>query len=138
MRSRPLSRLLGVAVAARAAAKVPLGPWISASLGLFEALFRKRKRGGLGFNMSKVSDEPLKDYDSGPKTFEILKYPHPALRRGNAEVTDFGPKLRQLSENLFRTMYARDDGCGLAAPQCGVNLRVGSTQLRAYYLLYKL
>ena len=21
-------------------------------------------------------------------------------------------------------MYARDDGCGLAAPQCGVNLRV--------------
>ncbi|CAE7659717.1 PDF1B [Symbiodinium sp. CCMP2592] len=56
--------------------------------------------------------------------WEILKYPHPALRRPNAEVTDFGPKLRQLSENLFRTMYAKDNGCGLAAPQCGVNLRV--------------
>ena len=31
---------------------------------------------------------------------------------------------RPRSENLLRTMYARDNGCGLAAPQCGVNLRV--------------
>lgn len=84
----------------------------------------KKKRPGLGFSMKKVSDEPLTDYDSGPKLFEILKYPHPSLRRSNEEVTEFGPKLKQLSENLFRTMYAKDNGCGLAAPQCGINLRV--------------
>eukprot|EP00438_Fugacium_kawagutii_P034353 Skav216708 [mRNA] locus=scaffold91:585039:585848:+ [translate_table: standard] len=83
-----------------------------------------KKRPGLGFSMKKVSDEPLTDYDSGPKLFEILKYPHPSLRRPNEEVTEFGPKLKQLSENLFRTMYAKDNGCGLAAPQCGINLRV--------------
>lgn len=85
---------------------------------------KRRRPAGLGFNMKKVSDEPVKDYDSGPKLFEIVKYPHPSLRRPNEEVTEFGPKLQQLSKNLFRTMYKRDDGCGLAAPQCGVNLRV--------------
>lgn len=85
---------------------------------------KKKRPAGLGFSTPRVSDEPVTGYDTGPKLLEILKYPHPALRRPNAEVTDFGPKLRQLSENLFRTMYAKDNGCGLAAPQCGVNLRV--------------
>eukprot|EP00913_Durusdinium_trenchii_P021100 g19828.t1 len=75
---------------------------------------KRRRPAGLGFNMKKVSDEPVKDYDSGPKLFEIV----------NDLRTEFGPKLQQLSKNLFRTMYKRDDGCGLAAPQCGVNLRV--------------
>ena len=115
----------------RASASSTFGPRLSA-IGIFSLVTlaaragtkAKKKRPGLGFNMKKVSDEPLTDYDSGPKLFEILKYPHPSLRRPNEAVTSFGPKLKQLSENLFRTMYARDDGCGLAAPQCGVNLRV--------------
>lgn len=66
MRSTPLHTAVGLAVAARAAAKVRLGGCVE-----FIAAPRKRKRGGgLGFNMKKVSDEPLKDYDSGPKVFE--------------------------------------------------------------------
>lgn len=107
---------------------MPALPWVTC-VALAAASSRtrtktKKKRPGLGFSMKKVFDEPLTDYDSGPKLFEILKYPHPSLRRPNELVTEFGARLKQLSENLFRTMYARDDGCGLAAPQCGVNLRV--------------
>jgi len=40
-----------------------------------------------------------------------------------AEVTDFGPQLAELVEDLFATMYAAE-GVGLAANQIGESLRV--------------
>ncbi|MET3985537.1 peptide deformylase [Streptomyces sp. PvR034] len=47
----------------------------------------------------------------------------PVLHSACAEVTDFGPALDRLIEDMFATMYAAE-GVGLAANQIGVNLRV--------------
>lgn len=63
-------------------------------------------------------------FDSQDVELEILQYPHPALRRENAAVEEFDGRLRKLADNLFRTLYTRGDGIGLAAPQVGVNLKV--------------
>lgn len=69
-------------------------------------------------------DAVPKGYDTEAKCLEIVKYPHPALRRDNAEVTVFDDKLRQFADNLFTTLYTCDNGIGLAAPQVGVNIRM--------------
>ncbi|MGV9245111.1 peptide deformylase [Streptomyces sp. NPDC003710] len=45
------------------------------------------------------------------------------LRTPGAEVTDFGPELARLVEDMFATMYAAQ-GVGLAAHQIGEALRV--------------
>lgn len=63
-------------------------------------------------------------FDTRNQLLDIVRYPHPALRRANDPVTVFDGRLRQLVANLFRTMYATGDGIGLAAPQVGVNLRL--------------
>jgi peptide deformylase len=47
----------------------------------------------------------------------------PVLHSPCAEVTDFGPELERLVEDMFATMYAAA-GVGLAANQVGVGLRV--------------
>ncbi|MEU5310225.1 peptide deformylase [Streptomyces sp. NPDC021562] len=47
----------------------------------------------------------------------------PVLHARCAEVTDFGPELSRLVEDLFATMYAAE-GVGLAANQVGEPLRV--------------
>ncbi|MEU6090076.1 peptide deformylase [Streptomyces sp. NPDC047085] len=47
----------------------------------------------------------------------------PALHTPCADVTEFGPELSRLVEDLFATMYAAQ-GVGLAANQIGVPLRV--------------
>ncbi|MEU6368900.1 peptide deformylase [Streptomyces sp. NPDC046931] len=47
----------------------------------------------------------------------------PVLRTPGAEVTDFGPELARLVEDMFATMYAAQ-GVGLAAHQIGEALRV--------------
>ncbi|GHE42746.1 peptide deformylase 2 [Streptomyces longispororuber] len=47
----------------------------------------------------------------------------PVLETPCAEVTDFGPELAALVEDMFATMYAAR-GVGLAANQVGVGLRV--------------
>ncbi|MFF4117398.1 peptide deformylase [Streptomyces sp. NPDC001714] len=47
----------------------------------------------------------------------------PVLHAHCAEVTDFGPELARLVEDLFATMYAAE-GVGLAANQVGEALRV--------------
>ncbi|MFD9098124.1 peptide deformylase [Streptomyces collinus] len=49
--------------------------------------------------------------------------PDPVLRGSCEDVTDFGPELAALVEDLFATMYAAQ-GVGLAANQIGVPLRV--------------
>ncbi len=47
----------------------------------------------------------------------------PLLHRACEDVTDFGPSLARLVEDMFATMYAAQ-GVGLAANQIGVPLRV--------------
>ncbi|UQS29200.1 peptide deformylase [Streptomyces fradiae] len=47
----------------------------------------------------------------------------PALHTPCETVTDFGPSLARLVEDMFATMYAAN-GVGLAANQIGVGLRV--------------
>ncbi|MBX3474567.1 MAG: peptide deformylase [Planctomycetes bacterium] len=55
--------------------------------------------------------------------FEILHYPDPILLKTAEPVTDFGPRLAQVIEDMFMTMYhAR--GVGLAAPQVGISRRM--------------
>ena len=58
----------------------------------------------------------------------ILKYPHPALRAPNAEITleemqDSNSEVASLAKDMLKVMYA-SEGVGLAAPQVGVNKRL--------------
>ncbi|AGH96040.1 peptide deformylase [Pseudobdellovibrio exovorus] len=54
---------------------------------------------------------------------EILTYPNPILREVSQPVTEFGPKLKKLVEDMLETMYDAS-GIGLAAPQVGELLQV--------------
>ena len=47
----------------------------------------------------------------------------PILRQETIPVTDFGPTLQRLVDDMFETMYAAE-GIGLAAPQVGRRERV--------------
>jgi len=49
---------------------------------------------------------------------EILKYPDPRLRETSKPVTQFGPGLAKLAQDMLETMYDAQ-GIGLAAPQVG-------------------
>lgn len=51
---------------------------------------------------------------------KILHYPDKRLRIPGEPVTDFGPELSQLIDDMAETMYAAP-GVGLAAPQIGVS-----------------
>jgi peptide deformylase len=53
----------------------------------------------------------------------ILHYPHKSLREKAAPVAAITPEIRALVDDMAETMYAAP-GCGLAAPQIGVSLRV--------------
>jgi peptide deformylase len=50
----------------------------------------------------------------------IFKYPDPILRKKAGVVTEFGPELEELVNNMAETMYDAP-GVGLAAPQIGVS-----------------
>jgi len=50
---------------------------------------------------------------------EILHFPDTRLRSRGEPVTDFGPDLQRLIDDMFETMYAAP-GIGLAATQVGV------------------
>ena len=55
----------------------------------------------------------------------VLKYPHPALRAPNAEITPeelANGSIQKIAREMFLVMYAAG-GVGLAAPQVGVNKR---------------
>lgn len=54
---------------------------------------------------------------------EIVTLPNPVLRRKARKVTDFGPELQTLIDDMVDTMRA-EPGVGLAANQVGVPLRV--------------
>ena len=51
---------------------------------------------------------------------EILTYPDPRLAKTSEPVTDFGPELKKLCDDMLETMYAAP-GVGLAAPQVNVH-----------------
>src|SRR5687768_9564979 len=54
---------------------------------------------------------------------KILAYPDKRLRNPGQPVTDFGPELQSLVDDMAETMYAAP-GVGLAAPQIGEPRRV--------------
>jgi len=62
---------------------------------------------------------------TGPprKIYSIIKYGDPILEKPTAVITEFGPALEELTEDMFASMYAAQ-GVGLAAPQIGKNLRL--------------
>jgi peptide deformylase len=54
---------------------------------------------------------------------EVIKLPHPTLRRKAHKVVDFNADLQQLIEDMIETM--RDEpGVGLAAPQVNISQRL--------------
>ena len=53
---------------------------------------------------------------------EIVTIPDPVLRRKARKVTDFGPELQKLVDDMVETMRVAP-GVGLAAPQVGIPLR---------------
>lgn len=53
----------------------------------------------------------------------IHQYPDPVLLKPAEPVTDFGPRLEQIVEEMFLTMY-QERGVGLAAPQVGISKRI--------------
>ena len=54
---------------------------------------------------------------------EILEYPDPRLREMAKPVSEVTDEVRSLVDDMAETMYAAP-GCGLAAPQIGIDLRV--------------
>src|SRR6202012_426949 len=57
------------------------------------------------------------------KIHEIVKYPDPVLATPAAQVTVFDAALKQLTEEMFETMYEAQ-GIGLAAPQINISQRI--------------
>jgi len=53
----------------------------------------------------------------------IYQYGWPLLRKKSVDITPDYPDLQQLIANMFETMY-QAEGCGLAAPQIGLNIRL--------------
>lgn len=53
----------------------------------------------------------------------VLQYPDPRLKQKCADIDEITPEIKELAENMFETMYARN-GVGLAAPQVGVCLNL--------------
>lgn len=56
-------------------------------------------------------------------TRPILKYPDPRLREVAQPVETVTPEVQSLADDMAETMYA-SNGCGLAAPQIGIALRI--------------
>lgn len=53
----------------------------------------------------------------------IYLYGHPVLRKISQDITPEYPRLKELLDNMYETMYS-SDGVGLAAPQIGRNDRI--------------
>jgi peptide deformylase len=56
----------------------------------------------------------------------VLKYPHPALRAPNVEITEeelASGEFTKIAKEMFLVMYATS-GVGLAAPQVGINKKL--------------
>lgn len=57
-------------------------------------------------------------------TLDIITAPDPRLKVKSTPVEKVDDEVRQLMDDLLETMYAADNGVGLAAPQVGVAKRV--------------
>lgn len=55
--------------------------------------------------------------------YDVLIYPDPRLRQVAKPVTEFNDELKAVCDKLLATMY-HYNGCGLAATQVGVNMRI--------------
>ena len=53
----------------------------------------------------------------------IVAYGDPVLKKEAEEIEENYPKLDELIENMFETMY-QASGVGLAAPQIGLSIRL--------------
>ena len=53
----------------------------------------------------------------------IIAYGHPVLKRKAEVINKDYPKLKELIENMFETMY-NASGVGIAAPQIGLSIRL--------------
>jgi peptide deformylase len=60
---------------------------------------------------------------AGEVIYDIVKYGDPVLERPGKPVEKFGAELKQLTSDMFESMYAAR-GVGLAAPQIGLALRL--------------
>ncbi|MBX9468964.1 MAG: peptide deformylase [Rhizobium sp.] len=58
----------------------------------------------------------------------ICRYPDVALKAPATPVTDFGPDLRKLADDLYETMKAAP-GIGITAPHCGIAKRLTVIEL---------
>ncbi len=54
---------------------------------------------------------------------KIRTYPDPVLKKKTTAVTDFGPAMQKLFDDMIATMHA-SDGVGLAAPQIGISQQI--------------
>jgi peptide deformylase len=54
---------------------------------------------------------------------KVYQYPHKILREVTPPIITFDDALQQTVQQMLATMYA-GDGCGLAAPQVGLSLRL--------------
>ncbi len=54
--------------------------------------------------------------------YPIRTFPDPVLALKASDVTDFGPTLKKLADDMFETMHDAP-GVGLAAPQVGISKR---------------
>ncbi len=54
---------------------------------------------------------------------KVLTYPDPFLYKKAHAVQEFGEKLDRIISDMLETMYV-EEGCGLAAPQVGLDLRM--------------
>ncbi len=57
------------------------------------------------------------------KIHEVVKYPDPVLAKRGEAITEFGPELKTLVDEMFDSMYAAQ-GIGLAAPQISLSKRI--------------
>ena len=62
------------------------------------------------------------------KVHEVVKWPEPVLAKRGDAVTEFGPELKTLVEEMFESMYAAQ-GIGLAAPQIAISKRIAVVDL---------
>ena len=54
---------------------------------------------------------------------DVVIYPDEILRKPNSDITVFDENLKQLSEDMFETMY-KNEGIGLAGPQIAENKNI--------------
>ncbi len=54
---------------------------------------------------------------------KIRTYPDPVLKKKAEPVTDFGPAMQKLFDDMITTMHT-SDGVGLAAPQIGISQQI--------------